>query len=236
MADLTKEVYEALPDLVKADYEQDGEVYRHKAEGKSAKLKSSLDALDAKSKGFEQRIREIEAKAEEDRTKAEQAALDKLKKEGKLDEILADYERRAGETKKQYEERIEKLTSGIKNDVRKVEVLDIASGLKVFDDSRKLFEKLISDRIEVDPETRKVTYLDENGSATSLDKAGFIAELAKDSAFDRMRQADQTRGGVANGNNGSGGGASKILTRQQFETLNAVERSKFFKEGGKLKD
>ena len=104
MAELSKEVFDSLPDPVKEDYEQVGEVYKPKAEGKAAALKASLDALDGKFKTTDAQLKEIMAKSEEDRTKAEQAAFERLKKEGKVDELIADYERRMGETKKQYEE------------------------------------------------------------------------------------------------------------------------------------
>ncbi len=234
MADLTEEQFGQLPEFVKGDYEKSGEVYRPKAEGKAAALKASLDALDGKYKTADAQLKEILAKHEEDRTKAEQAALERLKKEGKVDEILADYDRRANETKAQYEARIEKLATQIKSEKRTSLVGEIAEGLAVFPESKKLFEKLIKDRIDVDPETGKVTFLDESGGATSLDKAGFMADLAKDTAFDRIRKADANRGGNANGNSNNGGGASKSITRAEFDALGHVAKSKFIKDGGKV--
>jgi hypothetical protein len=225
VADLTVEQFEQLPDFVKGDYEQSGEVYRPKAEGKAAALKASLDALDGKFKSTDAQLKEILSKHEEDRTKAEQAALDRLKKEGKVDEILADYERRATETKAQYEARIEKLAGQIKTEKRASLVSDIAGQLKIFDESKKLFSKLIQDRIEIDPETGKETYLDETGGATSLDKSGFIAELAKDTAYDRLRSAEANKGGSANGNNSNGGGASKKFNEYTGAELKAIKDS-----------
>lgn len=208
MAQLTAEQYEKeIPDYLKESFEQVGDVFVLKAEGKAAALKASLNDLNGKYKTAESRIADVEAKAAEDRTKAEQAALDKLKKEGKVDEILADYEKRANETKAQFEARIEKMANSIKAKERSLVLNDLAGELKIFPDSKKMFEKLVQDRIDVDPETGKITYLDDAGGATSLDKAGFIAELAKDTGFDRMRQADVSQGGKANGST-SGGGAS----------------------------
>jgi hypothetical protein len=209
VADLNAEQFGQLPEFLKGDYEQSGEVYRHRSEGKVSALKASLDSVDQKAKTYEQKLREIEAKSEEDRTKAEQAALDKLKKEGKVDEILADAERRHGETQKQYEARIEKLSNQIKTDQRNLDINSIAEKLKIFDDSKPLFAKLIKDRIEVDPETGKKTYLDENGGATSMTQDELIASLEKDPAYNRMRQANVNSGGNANGNNGSNSGGAQ---------------------------
>ena len=59
------------------------------------------DALASELKGY--KSKEAERAAE-----AERKALEKLKAEGKIDEILADSEKRHGETIKQYEERIAK--------------------------------------------------------------------------------------------------------------------------------
>jgi len=226
VADISQVQFNELPEFIKGDYEQVGEIYRPKAEGKASALKASLDALDGKFKTTDAQLREILAKHEDDRTKAEQAALERLKKEGKVDEILADYERRANETKTQYEARIEKLAGQIKTEKRTSLIHEITSELKVFEDSKKTFSKLVQDRIEVDPESGKITFLDENGSATSLDKAGFIAELAKDTAYDRMRQATVNNGGKANGNNGQGGGASDLSKLPPTERITAARAGK----------
>lgn len=226
MAELTQEQFEQLPEFIRGDYEKAGEVYRPVAEGKLSVLKGKMNELDDKFKTTDSQLKEILAKHEDDRTKAEQAALERLKKEGKIDEILADHERRANESKAQYEARLEKMANAIKTKERSLIVSDVAKELKVFDDSGKLFSKMIQDRIDVDPETGKVTFLDENGGATSLDKAGFIAELAKDSAYDRLRQANVATGGNANGNNGTGGGAAKKFTDYNGAELKALRASK----------
>lgn len=225
---LTKEQFSQLPEFAQADYEQAGDVYQPKAEGKASALKASLDALDGKFKTADTQLRELLSNSEEDRTKAENAALERLKKEGKIDEILADYERRSTETKTQYETRIANLEGVLKTEKRDSLLNDIALELNVFDSSKKIFQKLLRDRIEIDAETGKPTFLDENGSATSLDKAGFIAELLKDSAYDPIRKAATNTGGRANGNNGSSGGSAEDLTK-----LSPTERINRAREANK---
>lgn len=226
MADLTVDQFGQLPEFVKGDYEQVGEIYRPKAEGKASALKASLDALDGKFKTTDAQLREILAKHEDDRTKAEQAALERLKKDGKVDEIVSDLTKRHGETIKQYEDRIAKRDQRFISTERASIISGMAKDLNVFDDSLKLFSKIIQDRISVDPETGKETYLDESGGATSLDRAGFIAEIAKDSAFDRMRKAAVNNGGKANGNNGQGGGASDLSKLPPTERITAARAGK----------
>lgn len=196
MAELNAEQFEQLPDFVKTDYVQDGEVYRHVAEAKVGKLKSSLDGLDSK-------LKEFERKQQEEIQKAEQAALEKLKKEGKVDELLADVERRNGETVKQFNERIERLTNQIKTEKRSA-ILSELAGEMATDKGAKVFKKLIESRIEVDAETGKVTFLNDDGSASSLDLAGFKAELLKDESLEPVLKANivTSGGGMANGSSG----------------------------------
>lgn len=224
-----------LPETLRGDFveaEYNGKKgYQHKD---TVALANAMRNAKSERDEFKGKLNELLSKAEEDRTKAEQAAFERLKKEGKVDEILADVKRREDETKAQYEARIEKLATQIKSEKRASLVGEIADGLAVFPESKKLFEKLIKDRIDVDPETGKVTFLDEAGGATSLDKSGFIAELAKDPAFDRIRKADANRGGNANGNTSNGGGASKTLTRSEFDAMNNEAKAKFIKDGGKV--
>lgn len=243
MAELSQEQFEQLPEFVKGDYEKAGEVYRPVAEGKLSALKGSLNDLDSKYKQANSRIEEIERSKAQEIENAKAEALKTARSKGDVETIekryqeqMADLEKRNGETMKQFEDRIAKMSGTIKAKERSIVVGDIAKELKVFDDSGKLFSKMIQDRIDVDPETGKITFLDENGGATSLDKAGFIAELAKDSAYDRLRQANVATGGNANGNNGSGGGASRTMKRTEFEAMNPADRAKFMHEGGKLKD
>lgn len=206
MAELDQAQFEQLPEFIRGEYEQVGEVYRSKAEGKAAALKASLDALDGKFKTTDAQLKEILSKSEEDRTKAEQAAFERLKKEGKVDELIADYERRMGESKKQYEERIEKMTAAAKNDKRTAIVTELASELAT-DSGKKAFSRLIESRIDYDPENGKTIFLNEDGSASSLDLAGFKSEIIKSDLFESLIKAPINKGGDAKG--GSGGGADK---------------------------
>lgn len=204
MADLNAEQFEQLPDFLKEDYQQDGEVYRHVDSFKVTKLKSSLDGLDSKLKETSGKLSEYEQKQAERQAEAEKKALEKLKSEGKVDEILADAERRIGETTKQFQERIERMANQIKTEKRSAVVSDLSE--MATDQGRSAFKKLIASRIDVDAETGKVTYLNDDGSASSLDLAGFKAELMKDDSLSPLLKSDvvTTGGGNVNGSNGDG--------------------------------
>ena len=59
----------------------------------------------------------------------------------------------------------------------------------------KAFKKLISDRVSYDPETDKYTFTDEDGGATSLDLAGFKADILKSDTYAAMLKATVSSGG-----------------------------------------
>lgn len=234
MADLNKEQFEQLPDFLKDSYKADGEVYRHESDFKVASLKSSLDGLDGKLKETTGKLTEYEQKQSERQAEAERKALEKLKSEGKVDEILADAERRIGETTKQFQERFEKMTNQIKTEKRSSIVADLAASMAT-DKGSKAFKSLIASRIDIDAESGKVTYLNEDGSASSLDLAGFKAELIKDDSLSPLLKADivTNGGGNLNGNN-DGGASVKTMKREQFEQLSDKNKMEFVKTGGKI--
>lgn len=241
MAELSLEQYEQLPDFVKGDYEQNGDVYIPVAEGKLSVLKGKMNDLDSKYKTASSRIEEIErSKASEIEAARDEALKTAMSKgdvaavQKRYEEQMADLEKRSGETLKQYQDRIDKMVGQIKTEKRTSVISELARELKIIEKSTKLFNKVMRDRIDVDAETGKITFLDENGGATSLDKAGFLAELAKDEAFDSMRQAESNKGGLANGN--SGGGASKKpqdYTEQERVELFRKNPAEFHKLFGK---
>lgn len=206
MSDLTQEQFEQLPEFLKNDYVQDGEVYRH---GGVKKLKESLNQLDNKYKETSSKLTEYESKQQQQQAEAERKALEKLKAEGKVDEILADAERRLGESQKAYEARIERMTNQIKTEKRSALVADLAGELAT-DLGSKAFKALIANRIDVDAETGKVTYLNADGSASALDLAGFKAELLKDDSLSPLLKGNVTTfgGGLANGSVGGRATAS----------------------------
>lgn len=209
MADLTEDQFGQLPDFVKTDYEKVGDTYKPVAELKLSSLKTKFDEFNAKYQTTDAKLKEILAKSEEDRTKAEQAAFERLKKEGKVDELIADYERRMGETKKQYEERIERMTASAKKDKRTAIVSELASELAT-DSGKKAFSRLVESRIDYDPETGKTIFLNEDGSASSLDLAGFKAEIEKSDLFESLIKANVNKGGDANGSNDRGGASINV--------------------------
>lgn len=215
---LTSEQYEQLPDFIKSEYVQDGDAFVH---GGVKKLKGSLDALDGKLKETSGKLSAYEQKQQELQAEAERKALDKLKADGKVEEILADAERRIGETQKAFEDRINKMTDSIKTEKRNAIVSNLSAELAT-DAGATAFKRLIASRIEVDAESGKVTFLNDDGSASSLDMAGFKLELQKDPTYSALLKASiaTTGGGLVNG----GGNSSAVSDTQNTRATEAKKK------------
>lgn len=215
---LTSEQYEQLPDFIKSEYIQDGDGYVH---GGVKKLKGSLDALDSKYKESASKLTDYEKRQQELQAEAEAKALERLKSEGKFDEIKADFEKRMGETQRQYDERIAKMSNAIKTEKRNALVESLASDLAT-DAGKTAFKRLIANRIDIDPETGSVTFLTDDGSATSLDLAGFKSEITKDQTYSALikAQVTTTGGGLVNG----GGNSSAVSNTQNSRAMEAKKK------------
>jgi uncharacterized phage infection (PIP) family protein YhgE len=247
MSELTKEQYEELPEFVKKDYEEFDGVYKHAG---FVKVKQTANELDAKIKQSDERYNSLQSQLDEYKSqeaeKIEQAkreALEKAKTQGDVDGAIKQYEERMADMEKRFNEEkqslsgdLEKLQSQIKTDKRSAIVSDLASQIAT-DKGSKAFKALVANRIDVDPATGNVTYLDGEGRATSLDAKGFAEEIMKDDAFAPLVKSGVVTngGGGANGNNG-GRASVKQVSRSDFDAMSQPQRHKFIQDGGKVTD
>ena len=220
MADLTAEQFEQVPEFLHGDYEKvevDGaEVYRHVGEIKTAKLKGSLDDLDKKYKQetgeLSERLNKFESEQQEKIEQAKKEALEKAKTSGDVEAIERRYQEQMADLEKRTEERVrnevtkeftQKTAAGKAVSI----AAEIAADQAVDADARETLKELLERRVKVDPETGKEIYHGDDGSALSLDRAGFIEQVIKKSP----RYARLIKSGVVTkspGNvNGPGGGA-----------------------------
>lgn len=218
MAELTTEQYEQVPDFLKGDYEQVGDTYQHKAEGKAAALKQSMNSLNDKFNGAQTQINEIEAKRQADIEAAKQQALEEARKSGdwetgeqRYKEMLDDANKRHEAAMAEKQSSFDSLAGTVKASKKEAMLSDFRSKLGVFPESAKLFDTVIGQKIDIDPLTGSAVFLGDDGGATSLDAAGFLQTIESDQAFNHIRKADISgQGGMAQGSN-SAGGAHKSL-------------------------
>lgn len=200
-------------------------------------FKKKFDEINTKLSGFEEA-----KKSEIEKARAE--ALDTARSKGDVKAIeeryqqqMADLEKRTGDVESQYKERIEKLTGNLKNQTKTAVVADIAKELST-DVGYKAFKTLIASRIDVDVDTGKTIFLNEDGSASSLDVKGFMEELKKDDSYKPLLKSGVVTqgGGNANGNGDGSASTVKTASRSEFDGWSQNKRSEFSKSGGKVVD
>lgn len=225
MADLTVEQFEQVPDFLKTDYVQDGEVYRHTSDLKVGKLKTSLDNMDGKLKEFE---KNEQAKIEA----ARQAALDEAKSKGDVKAIEERYQQQMADLEKRTAEKVrDEVTKEFTQkqaDTKAAGIAETIAAAKAVDDkAAKGLKKLLADRVKVDPETGKEYFLDDNGSALSVDRAGFESMIAEEYPHLVKAAITTTGGGKVNGNNG--GSASGTVNSKADEARKNRDVNGFLK-------
>lgn len=213
---LTKDVYESLPDAAKAAFVAEGDTY---VPVKDAKLKQTLDEVDGKYKSAEQRAKELESKlagfeqakaAEIEAARAK--ALEEARTKGDVKAIEERYQQQMADLEKRTREeaRAEALKE-FKTEQASTRASSLADtiglSIGVDKDSGEAIADLIRSRVKVDPDTGAEIYHDAKGSALSVNKDGFIKELAKEARFARLIKAELATTGGGNANGNSGGGA-----------------------------
>lgn len=215
MTDLTKEQFEQLPEFIKGDYVEVDGFYKH---GGFLKVKSTADTLDKERKQAAIERERIEhelheyRKAEKERLEAAQReAYERAKAEGNTDELekrwqekLQDAQRRVDETERQFKDRMKRLA-----DKQRAAVAQELAAKYAVEGAEEAFKRLVRSYIEIDPETDSETYLDDNGSATSLNRAGFESELKNNPLFARLIKAEIATSGGGNAKGSSIGSANK---------------------------
>jgi len=217
------ESLEKLPEELRGDFvesEFNGKKgFQHKdtiALANSLKnAKAERDQYRTKATEYESQMSEAETRAQERIEEAKRKALEEARSKGDVEAIEKRYQEQMADLEKRTEDRVRKeVDAEYKGKEAKQKQRSLARelGLKygVDNDSADTISELLEKRIQVDAVTGKEIYLDENGGATSLDRAGFEKEFFSSPRVIRLVKADvaTSGGGMANGNNGAGGASS----------------------------
>jgi len=222
MADLTAEQFEQVPEFLKEDYTEVDGVYKHAG---MMKVKQTANDLDTKLKAGETAAKLAETTKAQEITDAIGAALAKAIEKGdgkeqlRLErEKLDDEARRITESRGELEEIQSSMAGEKKNTI--IERL----ALKASDSGRAAFKRLVKDFIHIDPKTRQETFLNEDGSASSLNEESFYTEfLFKNDVFKTVLKPVVTTTGGGNANGSTDGSA----TQKAPKDMNSTERLAF---------
>lgn len=235
MSTLTKEQYEQLPDFLKEDYKEVGEnEYKHagliKVKSTADELNGQLEKERKERESLANRLSEFEKGQEERIEAARKEALEQARSKGDVEAIEKRYQEQMADLEKRVrEEERNNVLSEVKQERAKEKATSIASQIAsqeaADNDSARALEMLIASRIQYDPDSGKEIFLDDAGSATSLDRKGFIAELAKTPMYKRLLKSGVVTqgGGNANGS-GSGSASTKKFNEMTGAELSALRK------------
>lgn len=221
MNEYTQEQFDQVPEFMQTDYVKDGDVYKHagvmKMKGTLNDLNGKLESQKGEYNQLNGRLTEFESSKAADIEAATAKALEKAHKDNDIDAILkiereklADEKKRIDETSGAFDLRMKAAADNQKKSIAQSLASELAT-----DKGKKAFNRLIESYISVDPATGLETYLNDDGSASSLDREQFILEVKKNDLFSSLVKADISvdGGGGMNGNNGNSVTNNKTETR-----------------------
>lgn len=228
MPDLNKEQFDQLPEFIRDDYTEVDGVYKHAG---MMKVKQTANDLDAKLKTRDQeynslneRMNGFEQQKQSDIDAAKAEALKDAKTQGDVDAIEKLHREQMADLETRVEERTRTAVATETAQARAVEKANtaaarIAGDCAIDKEARELLEEAISKRIKPD-ESGNVIFHNEDGTASSLDESGFIAEILASKRYKRLTKASPTTtgGGMLNGGGNGGGGRTVEPVNTAAET------------------
>jgi hypothetical protein len=224
MADLTSEQFEQLPDFLKDDYTEVDGVFKHAGMMKVKQTANDLD-LRLKANAADKKLAD-ESKAAEITAAIEEALLHAIEKGDTKEQLRLEREKLDDAQNRINTEReeLEGIQGLMANDKQSTVIERLS--LKATDIGRAAFKRLVKDFILVDAKTRQVTFLNEDGSASSLNEEDFYKEvLSKSSLFKSVLKADITTNGGGNANGSMDSSASQKAPKE----MTGQERVEFKK-------
>lgn len=227
MSDLTQEQYEQLPDFVKSDYTEVDGVYKHagmmKVKGTLNELDSKLKARDNEFSQLSEKLSSIEQQQAEKIEQARKDALEQAKSKGDIAAIEQRYQEQMQDLEKRTAERVrqevqQEYTLKEVQNKAKLELNEIVHALKPKDEfAKRLIEDHLRTRQKV--EEGRIIYTNDDGSASTLDYKGLIAELQESPMFKPLSSytPPASGGGLINGSKGGSAPVAKNDVKANLE-------------------
>ncbi|CAH9015337.1 putative capsid scaffold protein [Vibrio phage 137E35-1] len=226
MADLTKEQYEQLPEFIRDDYKEVDGVYKHAG---MLKVKQTANELDNKFKAKDKEYQDLNERLtafEQGQKQAIDDARAEALEEAKSSNDVAKIEALHKEQMADLEKRVEKRTrEAVKTETAQAQAQEkanttaqrIAAKYAVDADAEALLLQSINSLVKPD-EQGNVIFYNEDGTASSLDEAGFAQFVETSPKYKRLRKAvpPTQGGGFANGS-GHGSGRTAGETNEAAE-------------------
>ncbi len=225
---LTVDSLDGLDDGVKTLYKEDNGKFRLDLDGyeDTTGLKAQRDALLNEKKEAQRKTKEAEEAA---KTLAEESA----RKNGDVAALEKSWQEKLAATESNYKNLNESLTKQIHGLTVGQTATKLAAELAISGSADVLLPHIQSRlTVEIKDGAPSVRVLDLQGKPTALTIDELKQEFISNKAFAPLIAASKATGGGASGS--GGGGAAKTMKRDQFETMNPVQKMDFIKSGGKL--
>ena len=211
---MTEEEIKALQEQNKAMQDQLSGLQEEKQ-----KMADKMEQMLTETKNAKNAKREAEQKAIEEQNRI-------AKEKGDFEQLYKSSSEKLSQTMEQFNE----LQNKIATEKTKTESLKIANNLAE-GANVDLLSEFISRRIKYTEEGVKVT--DANGNLTVSTVKDLENEFKNDARYSALLKGNQSSGGGAAGGT-SGGGAARVISRAEFDALDAIKRADFIKSGGEL--
>ena len=229
----------AIPEDLADNYvefkEGDKTLFMHKdlAETKKAlyRTKGDYTKLSSDFETTKERLQRLEdERKERERQEAERKEKN-LKDNGKHDELLDAYKKKAEETEEEWRNRYNELQNQFYGEKKNSVVSKFAAqGTK---ETQTALARLIGQDLSVN-EKGEFVVLDENGKATAMSLEEYEKSIPE--RYPSLVRGPQSSGGHGNGGNAGSGSSAKTVTRSELEAMNQKDRYSFFEKGGKVVD
>ena len=223
---VTVESLDGLDDSVKSLYKEDNGKFRLDLDGyeDTTGLKAQRDALLNEKKEAQRKTKEAEEAA---KTLAEESA----RKNGDVAALEKSWQEKLAATESNYKNLNESLTKQIHGLTVGQTATKLAAELAISGSADVLLPHIQSRlTVEIKDGAPSVRVLDLLGKPTAMTVDELKQEFISNKAFAPLIAASKATGGGASGS----GGAAKTMKRDQFETMNPVQKMDFIKSGGKL--
>lgn len=199
------------------------------AKKESYRAKGDLTDLQNKLSNVSTKLSEYETKEKERlNAEAERDEQDKLKG-GRAEEIINDLKKQLGETKAEYEERLNKVQADVRQKEKNAVVKEL-SGLGT-QSGKAALERLISQDLDFDDKGGLIV-LDSERKATGKTIEQYKTELAN--LYPSLVAGVQSQGGLANGATGGGATGAKTVSKTTWKSMSHKQRQDFAKSGGTI--
>lgn len=205
-------------------------------QAENAKLTESVGTLTAASTAMQGKMDTL--LDETKKAKADKVASDEAARKA-ADEAAhksGDFEQlhKSSETARQgLQTELEGLRGTIASEKQNTAALKIATGL-ADGPNAEILSDIIGKRLKHTDGGIKV--LDASGNLTVSTVDDLATEFKNNERFASLLKGNQSGGGGANGGGKEGSGGDKTMSRAELNDLNAGDRMKFFKDGGKTYD